>query len=176
MSSLPPTGLPSISTVAASFRALLVGKCFVAGMCVRAPLWRLRPLIWQLGALTRVEKTLPSLLQTFWGQIFLPRMQEGRKEVFCFYYFTAARLELWLWRHPSFYECRYGRSLTDRLLTVWEVLSLLCFSRQPTDFSDCRRCCCWLDCRRVLVVVSYVKLSSGNTGVSRVFASFREAL
>ena len=57
---------------------------------------RRRPLIWQQGALTRVEKHfLPFLLQTFWGQVFLParevRVKEGRKY---FYYFAAARLEL----------------------------------------------------------------------------------
>ena len=38
-------------------------------------------LIWHQGALTRVGITLPSLLQTFWGQVFLPRRQEGGKEV-----------------------------------------------------------------------------------------------
>ena len=37
-----------------------------------------RALIWQQGS----SKTLPSLLQTFWGQVFLPRRQEGRKEAF----------------------------------------------------------------------------------------------
>ena len=40
-----------------------------------------RPLIWQQGAIARVEKCFyPSLLLTFWGQVFLPRKQEGRKE------------------------------------------------------------------------------------------------
>ena len=42
-----------------------------------------RVIIWQQGALTRVEKCfLPSLLHVFWGQILLPRRQEGRKEAF----------------------------------------------------------------------------------------------
>ena len=41
---------------------------------VRAP-------IWQQGALTRVDFP-PSLLQTLWGQVFLPRKQGGGKEVY----------------------------------------------------------------------------------------------
>ena len=43
-----------------------------------------RPLIWQQGSLTRVEKTLPSSppADFFGDRFFLPGKQEGRKEVF----------------------------------------------------------------------------------------------